>query len=63
MPIHLSPMPTQNARASIVAGVERVKKLMRVYPLAEVAHPPEMNFVNISDKASSALRITPSGMR
>jgi hypothetical protein len=28
---------------------------MRVYPLAEVAHPPEMNFVNISGKAFNTI--------
>jgi hypothetical protein len=42
-------------------GVENVKKLMRVYPLAEIAHPPEMNFVNISGEAFNT--IDPSGMR
>jgi hypothetical protein len=29
-------------------GVESVKKLLRVYPLAKAANPPEMKFVNIS---------------
>jgi hypothetical protein len=36
-------------------GVESVKKLMRVYPLAEASHPPEMNFVNISGKAFNTI--------
>jgi hypothetical protein len=31
-------------------GVESVKKLFRVYPLAKAANPPEMKFVNISGK-------------
>jgi hypothetical protein len=36
-------------------GVESVKKLMRVYLLAEASHPPEMNFVNISGKAFNTI--------
>jgi len=36
-------------------GVESVKKLLRVYPLAEADHPPEMNFVNISGKAFNTI--------
>src|SRR5215831_654606 len=36
-------------------GVDSVKKLFRVYPLADAAHPPTMKFVNISGKAFNTI--------
>jgi len=36
-------------------GVDNVKKNLRVYPLSQAANPPEMKFVNISDKAFNTI--------
>jgi hypothetical protein len=36
-------------------GVESVKKLLRVYPLAKAAKPPEMKFVDFSGKAFNTI--------
>jgi hypothetical protein len=36
-------------------GVESVKKLLRIYPLAQAANPPAMKFVDISGKAFNTL--------
>jgi len=36
-------------------GVDAVKKFFRIYPLADVAHPPEMKFVNISGRAFNTI--------
>jgi len=36
-------------------GVDSVKSHLKVYPLAEAAHPPAMNFVNISGKAFNTI--------
>jgi hypothetical protein len=36
-------------------GVDSVKKSLRVYPLAQVASPPEMKFINISGKALNTI--------
>ena len=31
-------------------GVDRVKKFTKIYPLSQVANPPELNFVNVSGR-------------